>query len=74
MHEIEKYLPKKYLRQIKYSMYSKLLNNPIFFSNSEFQLELADKIEETVSEMGEDVYDYKCVKRDDLLYIKEGLI
>ena len=49
MHEIEKFLPKKYLQEIKYSLYSNLLNNPIFFGNPSFQYELSEKIVETVS-------------------------
>lgn len=52
MDEIQKFLPKQYLQQIKFNIYKKILDDPIFFSNSAFQLQITQKVGETVSQMG----------------------
>lgn len=71
---LNKVMPKKYMQEIKFEMYSKFIGNEAFFGNSSVQLEIAEDVKETVCELNENVYNYNDVNFDDLLFLKEGHI
>lgn len=68
-------MPKKYIQEIKYNIYSGFLNHPIsqtFLSQQDHRLYAAGQIKETICELGENIYSYASIGFDDLVYIKEG--
>jgi hypothetical protein len=72
--EIEKLMPQEYLIEIKEYMFKDMLHaSPLgLWKREELKRRLSLKIQETTTEAGEELYDYKSVSRTDLMYLKEG--
>ena len=68
-------MPKKYIQEIKYNMYSSFINEYVGRTFFDFyRFEVAEKIKETICEMGENAYNYSTIGFDHLVYIKEGKV
>ena len=67
-------MPRKYIQEIKYNMYADFLDDGEFFPSQQLRMTAAECLKEIICEMGEDVFRYRSVRCDDLVYLKEGTI
>ena len=55
-------------------MYADFLDDGEFFPSQQLRMAAAECLKEIICEVGEDVFRYRSVRCDDLVYLKEGTI